>query len=56
MDVKWHSPNMKDAIKYPGSNSGSMWTAQIKVDGKLLGADGKLYNSADNITHIPLSF
>jgi len=56
IEVKWHSPNLRDAKKFPGSNSGSMWTAQIRADGKLLGADGKMHRRAKNATHIPLVF
>ena len=40
MEVKWHSQDLNAATKYPGSNSGSGWTAQIKVEKKLLGQDG----------------
>ena len=32
-------------MKYPGSNSGSGWTAQIKIGNKYLGQDGKLYKN-----------
>ena len=45
---------MKAAAKYPGSNSGSGWTAQIKVGKKVLGANGKFYKTPSNLTHIPL--
>ncbi len=41
MEVKWHAPDINAAKMFPGSNSGNMWTAQIKADGKLLGLDGK---------------
>lgn len=53
-EVKWHSPDLNAAKKFPGSNSGSMWTAQIKVKKKLIGADGKLYSKPNNETHIPI--
>lgn len=54
VEIKWHSPDANAALKYPGSNSGSGWTAQIKVGKKLLGQDGKFYNYPSNITHIPV--
>ena len=56
VEIKWHSPDVNAATKYPGSNSGSGWTAQIKIGGKLLGQDGKLYRKASNLTHIPVDF
>lgn len=40
--------------KFPDSNSGNMWTAQIKIQKKLLGQDGKLHKKPSNITHIPV--
>jgi len=53
----WHSPDRNAAMKHPGSNSGGMWTAQIRIGGKYVGTDGKLYrNNRQNKTHIPLSF
>ncbi len=54
MQVKWHSPDSNAALKYPGSNSGNVWTAQIQIGKKLLGMDGQFYKSANNFTHIPL--
>ena len=54
IEIKWHSPDMKAAAKYPGSNSGSVWTAQIKIGKKVLGANGKFYKTPSNLTHIPL--
>lgn len=53
-EVKWHSPDLAAAVKYPGSNSGSMWTAQIRANGKFVGLDGKMYSKANNFTHIPI--
>jgi hypothetical protein len=54
MEFKIHSPDKNAKIKFPGSNSGSQWTAQIKVGKKYLGADGNFYkNNKQNITHIP---
>lgn len=55
MEVKWHSIDLKAAAKYPDSNSGNGWTAQIKVDNKLLGIDGEFYRKPSNLTHIPLT-
>ena len=54
IEVKFHSPDATAAAKYPGSVSGHHWTAQIKVDGKLLGADGQFYTKPSNLTHIPI--
>jgi hypothetical protein len=54
MEVKWHSPDSVAAAKFPTSNSGNGWTAQIKIGNKLLGSDGYLYTKPSNITHIPL--
>ena len=54
MEVKWHSPDSNAAINYPGSNSGNVWTAQIRVGKKLLGMDRQFYKKANNFTHIPL--
>lgn len=55
VEIKWHSPDANAAQKYPNSNSGREWTAQIKVGNKLLGGDGKFYRKPSNITHIPLT-
>ena len=54
VEFKWHAPDLAAAKKFPDSNSGSMWTAQIKIGRKLLGADGKLYSRPSNETHIPI--
>ncbi|HEX3029390.1 MAG TPA: hypothetical protein VHT34_08825 [Clostridia bacterium] len=54
IEIKWHAPDANAAAKFPGSNSGSGWSAQIKVGNKLLGQDGKFYNNPSNITHIPV--
>jgi RHS repeat-associated protein len=54
IEFKFHSPDSKTAIKYPTSNSGSSWTAQIRIGKKLLGSDGKFYNKPNNKTHIPI--
>jgi hypothetical protein len=56
VEIKWHSPDAAAAAKYPGSRSGSMWTAQIKIGKKLLGLDGKLYTKPNGLTHIPIDF
>lgn len=52
VEFKIHSPDKGARIKHPSSNSGSQWTAQIKIGKKLLGTDGKLYNKPSNLTHI----
>lgn len=54
MEVKWHSADANAAAKFPGSNSGIGWSAQIKVDNKLLGLDGSFYRNFNNLTHIPM--
>ena len=56
VEIKWHAPDSNAAAKFPGSNSGAGWTAQIKIGGKLLGQDGKLYRKPGNQTHIPVDF
>ncbi|WP_076308031.1 RHS repeat-associated core domain-containing protein [Paenibacillus odorifer] len=56
IEIKWHAPDANAAAKFPSSNSGSGWTAQIKVGNKLLGQDGKFYRNPSNITHIPVDF
>ena len=54
MEIKWHSQDLNAAIKYPGSNSGAGWTAQIKVGNKLLTQSGSFVKKPQNYTHIPL--
>lgn len=68
MQVKWHSQDLNANLLYPGSNSGSGWTTQIKVGNELLGQDGIFYNTQQlrntlpryefdrimNMTHIPV--
>lgn len=54
IEIKWHSLDRVASVKYPGSHSGSGWTAQIKDGKKLLGVDGKFYTRANNLTHIPI--
>ena len=56
VQIKWHSPDLNAATKYPGCNSGSGWTVQIEINGKLLRQDGLLYKYPSNITHIPVKF
>ncbi|MCK9697466.1 hypothetical protein [Pseudomonas syringae] len=56
IEVKWHAPDANAAERFPGSNSGSGWTAQLKIGGKLLGQDGLLYRKPSNSTHIPVDF
>jgi len=53
-EIKFHSPDANAAATFPGSRSGSQWTAQIKVNGKLLGSDGRFYISPSDLTHIPV--
>lgn len=56
IQIKWRAPDSQVAKKYPNSNSGKMWTDQIKVGNKYLGTDGKFYrNNKINITHIPIN-
>lgn len=54
MEIKWHSQDLNASIKYPGSNSGAGWTAQIKVGNKLLTQSGRFVKKPQNYTHIPL--
>lgn len=54
VEVKFHSPDANAAAKFPASNSGSSWTAQIKIGNKFLGSDGKFYRRPNNLTHILL--
>lgn len=54
VQIKWHSADLNAAKKYPGSNSGAGFTAQITVEKKLLGQDGNFYRKPRNCTHIPL--
>jgi len=56
VEIKWHAPDANAAAKFPGSNAGSGWTAQIKIGNKLLGQDGLLYRQPSNTTHIPVDF
>jgi filamentous hemagglutinin len=56
VEIKWHAPDAVAARKFPGSRSGAMWTAQIKIGKKLLGSDGRLYNKPSDLTHIPIDF
>ncbi len=56
VEIKWHAPDVNAAQKFPGSNAGGGWTAQIKIGNKLLGQDGNLYRKPSNITHIPVDF
>jgi hypothetical protein len=56
LEIKWHAPDAMAASKFPGSTSGRVWTAQIKIGNKLLGIDGRLYLKPQDITHIPVDF
>jgi hypothetical protein len=37
MEIKRHAPDSNAASKFPESNAGTVWTAQIKVGNRLLG-------------------
>ncbi|SFM60851.1 LXG domain of WXG superfamily protein [Psychrobacillus psychrodurans] len=53
--IRWHSPDPIAASKYPGSASGSKWTAQIKIGNKQLKSDGTwTKNQSLNEVHIPI--
>lgn len=53
--IRWHSPDSNAESKYPGSASGSRWTAQIKIGNKQLKIDGTwTKNQALNESHIPI--
>ncbi len=56
VEIKWHAPDANAAARFPGSRSGSQWTAQIKIGNKLLGSDGVLYRRPSDLTHIPIDF
>lgn len=56
VEIKWHSPDATAASKYPNSNSGSGWTAQIKIGNRLLGTDKQFHKKPQNETHIPVDF
>lgn len=51
--IKWHSPdNLWSAVQ---SNSGSGWTAQIKLGNRFLTTLGTMVrNNRQNIAHIPI--
>ncbi|ERI09031.1 hypothetical protein [Aneurinibacillus aneurinilyticus] len=52
---RWHSPDSVAASKYPGSVSGTRWTAQIKIGNKQLKTDGTwTKNQSLNEVHIPI--
>ncbi|OAZ49946.1 contractile injection system protein, VgrG/Pvc8 family [Paenibacillus polymyxa] len=53
--IRWHSPDPIAASKYPGSVSGTRWTAQIKIGNKQLKTDGTwTKNQSLNEVHIPI--
>ncbi len=53
--IKWHAPDANALAKFPGSNAGTQWTAQLKFGNKLFDyARGILVKKPDNTTHIPL--
>lgn len=57
IEIKFHSPDAQAKRLHPGSQSGQMWTAQIKVNGRLFNPEtGKLQRRPDDDTHIPVLF
>lgn len=55
VQVKWHSTDLNAAKLYQGSNSGSGWTAQIKVGRKYLTQGGQFVKqNKSNWAHIPV--
>ncbi|MGV3525467.1 MAG: hypothetical protein ACO1RX_14650 [Candidatus Sericytochromatia bacterium] len=57
VEIKFHSPDAHAKRLHPGSQSGQMWTAQIKINGRLFNADtGKLQRTPNDDTHIPVLF
>lgn len=53
--IRWHEPDPVAALNYPGSISGTRWTAQIKIGNKQLRVDGKWdKNQSINEVHIPI--
>ncbi len=54
VEIKWHSKDLNAEKKYPNSNSGQGWTAQIKVGNKLMTQSGQFVKKPQNYTHIPL--
>jgi hypothetical protein len=56
VEFKWHAADLMARGLYgPSSNSGSMWTAQIIVNGQLMGLNGLFYDQQlGNFTHIPV--
>lgn len=55
-EFKWHAPDSNALNLYgPTSYSGTRWTAQITVGGRLLGGDKRFYlTQMKNLTHIPI--
>jgi hypothetical protein len=54
VELEWHSADIGAAARFPNSPSGMGWTAQIKMNNKLLGTDGQWYRKPNALTHIPL--
>ncbi|WJE54727.1 hypothetical protein QRE66_11135 [Bacillus cereus] len=53
--IRWHAPDPVAASKYPGSASGTRWTAQVKIGNKQLKIDGTwTKNQSLNEVHIPI--
>lgn len=49
VEIKCHSQDLNAAIKYPESNSGVGWTAQIKVGNKLITQSGRFVKNHETI-------
>ncbi|MGP3784619.1 hypothetical protein [Paenibacillus sp. 1A_MP2] len=53
--IRWHSPDPVAKMRYPGSASGTRWTAQIKIGNKQLKTDGTwTKNQSLDQVHIPI--
>jgi hypothetical protein len=53
VELKWHTPDSDAGMRFPGSNSGTTNTVQIKVGNKYLNQSGDFQRRPDNSTHIP---
>lgn len=56
VEIKFHSPDDGAYARFGHCNSGDYWTAQIRVDGRLLNTSGNLQYGSTNSTHIPVLF
>ncbi|EAC3096404.1 hypothetical protein CFE90_13395 [Listeria monocytogenes] len=53
--IRWHEPDPIAAAKFPGSASGSRWTAQIKIGSKQVTINkGWTKKQNSNEVHIPI--